>query len=234
MLFYLEENNENKDWKYSSEYISHLYDNRTGSGSWNNRLHHFGAGLIWPLDKRTKVCIGIQYRTSRRTVSTLEDVYADRGRQGYWTSTSSENEWISAAKEKKSLDWRFISKISSIQIPVFVTCRISKNLKLLTGLTRTFTSSRTSDITTAYFDYRTTNENGKTETKKQFGERYTEPEDIRNKVSTTLLFGATITPGRLFDIQVLMVPNFYQSYYSTSIKELQWWIDFNFYPERRK
>ncbi|MCD6117868.1 hypothetical protein J7K93_12700 [bacterium] len=226
--------NENENWKYSSEHISHLYDNRTGNGDWCSWSHHLGAGLIWPVDKRTKVSLGMQYRTSKRTVSTLEDVYADRGRQGYRTSTSSENEWISTVAEKKMLDWQFISKVSSIQIPVFVTCRISKNLKLLTGLTRTFTSSRTSDITTAYFDYRTTNESGKIENKEKFGERYTEPEDIRNNVSTTLLFGATITPSRLFDIQVLMVPNFYQSYYSTSIKELQWWIDFNFYPERRK
>jgi len=225
---------ENDDWKYSSEYISHLDDNRTGNGDWSGRSHLFGAGFIWPVDKKTEVSLGIQYRTSKRTVSTLENVYADRSRQGYWASSSSENEWISAVIEKKILDWNFTSKISSIRIPVLITHRISKNFKLLAGLTRTLTSIRTSDITTAYFDYRITNEDGKIESKKEFGERYTEPKDIRNNVSTTLLFGATITPSNHFDIQVLMVPNFYQTYYSTSIKELQWWIDFNFYPARRR
>ena len=92
------------------------------------------------------------------------------------------------------------------------------------------TSYKITDVTTAYLKYRTINENGKTDKKETFGERYTEPDEIRNTVSTNLLFGVRISPNKYFDVQLLMVPDYTQTYYSTELKEFQWWIDFNFYP----
>jgi len=227
---YSNNHHESTDWRYSSEYSSHLLDTRTGGGTWTGMQHHMGAGLRWPVHKKTCVSTGIHIRLSRKTIETVEQVYADRGRQGYYHSGSSSNDWISSTEEDKDLDWDFSSEIQTVQIPVFITHRLSKSVKLIFGVTRTMTRHTISDVTTAYFDFRTTNENGTIGKKEKFGERYTEPEEIRNTVSTSLLFGLTITPAPLFDIQILTSPRYEQTSYTTDFKNFQWWIDFNFYP----
>ncbi|RKY79804.1 hypothetical protein DRQ07_06040 [candidate division KSB1 bacterium] len=227
---YSNNHNESSDWTYSSEYISNLSDTRQGSGTWKGVLHHIGAGFIWPVDRRTTLGLGLHARFSTRTLSTEEQVIAGRFRQGYWESTNSENQWISAVNEDKLLEWEFSSKISSLQIPVFANYKITDKILLIFGVTRTMTSYKITDVTTAYLKYRTINENGKTDKKENFGERYTEPDEIRNTVSTNLLFGVRISPNKYFDVQLLMVPDYTQTYYSTELKEFQWWIDFNFYP----
>jgi hypothetical protein len=86
------------------------------------------------------------------------------------------------------------------------------------------------DETLAIFNFREQTYDTTVTTKTNFGERYTQPQEKKSDVSTTFLGGLTITPSKYFDIRLLFVPNFTNTYAGTTLKEFQWWIGLNLYP----
>ncbi len=92
------------------------------------------------------------------------------------------------------------------------------------------TSWEIDDMTLAIFKFREQKTDSDTTKKTNFGERYTEPRETRTDIQTTMLGGITIAPSKLFNVRLLVVPNFTNTYAGTTLREFQWWIGINLFP----
>lgn len=217
---------------YRSEYTSYyaLRDLRRGTGRRAGWTHHVAAAFRWQLDAHTRVHLGANLLLHHRQVETEEDVQA--WRNNFWTSewNGGTNLEQSTVDEAKTLHWTFDARTTGLQIPLLVTHRFSRAFELLAGLNRRMMSRDLTDVTLAVFDHRTTTEAGQTVRRKDFGERYTEPEETVSDIQTTVLAGVTVTPATGFDIRLLVVPHFADTYGGTTLRAFQWWISFNLTP----
>lgn len=224
--------NEYNDWVYSGQSYYSVRDVRAGAGERTGSTHRLTGTLQWQLDEKTHLNLGAHLQVDARRTQTTEDVEASLANSYTYTSTDGNGDYHDAyaRREAKQLIWDFESRVSSIQIPVLLTRRLSDAVAVLFGLNRQMAHWRIEDETLAIFDERVVTENGVTTRREDFGERYREPIERRTDVQTTVLGGLVVTPAQQFDVRLLVVPHFYDAYAQTRLRRYQWWISFNVKP----
>jgi hypothetical protein len=65
--------------------------------------------------------------------------------------------------------------------------------------------------------------------KTNFGERYTQPKERRTDIETSFLAGLTISPSHVFNIRLLAMPNFKDSYNGSELSDWRLWIGVNMF-----
>lgn len=220
-----------KDY-YFSEWDYALQDVRTGTGERINKSHRFMGALQWEIERNKKLHIGLNVEFLKRRINTEEQVVLDRHSRSKYNSSYDPNDrdYFDATKENKNLLWEFKADVINFQIPIIFTWKISDAVEILLGLNRKMTNWDIDDMTLAIFKYRETTSDTVTTRKTNFGERYTEPSERRSDVQTTMLGGITIAPSKFFNVRLLAVPNFTNTYQGTTLKEFQWWIGISLYP----
>jgi len=213
-------------WDYA------LSDIRDGDGDRCNRSHRFMMALQWQIERTKKLHIGLNFDVQNRQINTSEQVLSDRhSRSAYVSHYDPDGRYYySASREDKNLLWEFKAEVMNFQIPIIFTWQLSESIEILFGLNRKMTSWEIDDMTLAKFSYREESVDSVTTKKTIFDERYTEPRESRTDVQTTMLAGITISPSKLFNVRLLMVPNFTNTYAGTTLKEFQWWIGVNMFP----
>lgn len=217
---------------YHSEWNYALSDIRDGSGDRRNRTHRFMGALQWQIEKTKKLHIGLNFDFQNRQINTSEHVLSNRhSRSDYVSHYDPDGRYYyNATREDKNLFWEFKAEVINFQTPIIFTWQLSESIEILFGLNRKMTSWKIDDMTLALFDYREETVDSVTTKKTNFGERYTEPSESRTDVQTTMLAGITISPSKLFNVRLLVVPNFTNTYAGTTLKEFQWWIGISLYP----
>ena len=217
---------------YHSQWDYALSDIRDGSGDRHNRTHRFMGALQWQIEKTKKLHIGLNFDFQNRQINTSEHVLSDRhSRSDYVSHYYPDGRYYyNATREDKNLFWEFKAEVMNFQIPIIFTWQLSQSIEILFGLNRKMTSWKIDDMTLALFNYREETVDSVTTKKTNFGERYTEPSESRTDVQTTMLAGITISPSKLFNVRLLVVPNFTNTYQGTTLKEFQWWIGISLYP----
>ena len=221
----------NEDY-YHSQWDYALSDIRTGTGDRHNRTHRFMGALQWQIETTKKLHIGFNLDFQKRRINTSEQVLSYRHSRSDYVSHYDPDgrRYYNATREDKNLRWEFKAEVVNFQIPIIFTWQLSPSVEILFGLNRKMTSWKIDDMTLAIFKYREETVDSVTTKKTNFGERYTEPSESRTDVQTTMLAGITISPSKLFNVRLLMVPNFTNTYQGTTLKEFQWWIGINMFP----
>ncbi|MBI3585688.1 MAG: hypothetical protein HY088_00985 [Ignavibacteriales bacterium] len=231
---YSNSRNEGNNYFYRSQSDYNLSDVRTGSGTSIMNLHHFLMAFHWQVEPKIRLNIGFQVDVQDTKTDTKEFVLADRRSGGEYVSRSNnynyENKYFNATKEEKNLLWNFRASITTYQIPVFFTIRSSEYVELLLGINRKLSSWKIEETTLALFRFREEATQDGTTRKDNFGERYTMPKETVTDVRTTVLAGITVFPSKLFNIRLLVVPNFVDTYEGSKFQDLQWWIGINLFP----
>ena len=210
---------------YSQSYLS---DSRDGSGQRTRMFNRFMASLQWEVDEKVHLSIGAVVDVEETETNTSEAVLV-ASRSAHW-STSGAWDWRTGQDASKELVWEFTARRTSFQIPVLLTIKASRALQVLLGLNRNMSHWKIEDVTTAYFRYRVSTVNGEVKREENFGERYTTPAEEVSDVRTAFLAGLTISPSEKFNIRLLMVPNFRDSYEGSELEQLQWWIGLTLKP----
>jgi hypothetical protein len=210
---------------YSESYLS---DTRAGGGTQTNDLDRITGSLRWTINENVWLSIGAILEWNSAETRTTEAVLMD-SRSRYW-STAGTWDWRSGLQESKDLDWTFTAKRTNFSIPVFVNIRASDAVGILLGLNRTMTQWEADDVTLARFRYRVVTSNEGETRQENFGERYTAPTETTTDVQTTFLAGLTLRVARAFNVRLLVVPNFHETYEGTEFQDLQWWIGLTLTP----
>lgn len=216
------------DWGYRSKSNYAVHDTRTGSGNREAMRHTFSLALGMQVESRTQVSLGFHVEAHDVRTRTTEFVTASRFSYYEWDDQNNDEEIRSeTVAEKKNLHWDFTIRSSRIQIPIIVTQQLSNTFELMLGINRSLTEWKITDETLAVFDYRNQEINGQTENKSDFGERYRQPVEDRSDVTTSVLAGLTMKPSEKFNIRLLMVPQYHNTWEGTRLQNFQWWISFN-------
>lgn len=220
------------DGYYHGQWDYALQDIRNGTGEWINKILRFMGALQWQIEKTKKLHIGLNLEYQQREINTDEQVLANRHSRSYYISTYDPDgrTYYNATNEDKNLLWDFKANVVNFQIPIIFTWKVSESIELLFGLNRKMTNWEIDDITLAIFKYREQTTDTITVRKENFGERYTQPRETRSDIQTTMLGGITISPSKLFNVRLLAVPNFTNTYAGTTLREFQWWIGVSLYP----
>ncbi len=212
---------------YTSRYA--LFDRRTGTGTSVGDMHRAVGSLQWQISPRVKLSIGLQYESRIVETKTNEVVVAKRYSR-YASTGSHPYSYFDSTAESKSLQWDFRSKLTRFNIPIFFTIKTSDVVELLFGLNRSAANWQVDDVTLAIFDYRVQLDQRGLSRKENFGERYTQPQENESDVRTTFLAGLTVAPSEVFNVRLLVVPNFVDTYEGSELSNLQWWISVNLLP----
>jgi hypothetical protein len=207
---------------------SYLGDSRNGGGSQTGTTDRVTASLQMEVSERATLALGAQVEWQRTETKTKEAVFAT-SRSAYW-STRGTYDWRYGQTESKDLFWDFATKRTSFQIPVFVTIRASDVMQVLLGLNRDMSNWKIDDVTLALFRYRESMENGTVKRDENFGERYTAPPEAVSDVRTTFLAGLTVAPSQKFQLRMLMVPNFRDTFDGSELEQIQWWLGLTLTP----
>ncbi|MBN2011258.1 hypothetical protein JW960_18080 [candidate division KSB1 bacterium] len=220
------------DYTYESQSDYGLTDDRMGNGKQRSLERRFGASFRWQIEDTKKLNLGFVVHSKRRTISTVEHVLAYRHSWYYYESTYDNyiNDRFDGTDERKALHWEFAAEQTSIHIPIIFTWQVARTVDLMMGIDRTMTEWEISDKTLAIFDHRDVWIDYNFMRKTNFGERYTQPRETMTDTNTALLSGVTIKPSELFNIRLLVVPNFENTNYGTDLVNVQWWIGLNLYP----
>jgi hypothetical protein len=207
-----------------------LLDRRNGTGTSIGNIHRLVGSLQWEINPSVKVSIGGQYESRNIETSTSEAILANRHYRYSSTGPYAYNYFDSTA-ESKTLEWNFRSTLSRFTIPIFINIHASDVVEVLFGLNRSMAEWEVDDVTLAIFDYRVHSNQSGTTRKENFGERYTMPKERVSDIRTTFLAGLTVSPSSVFNIRLLVVPNFVdRAYEGSELSELQWWIGVNLLP----
>jgi hypothetical protein len=207
---------------YTSNSRSFMSDQREGRGDQQFSDNRAMATLRWQLDERVTLSLGAQLELQNREIKTQESVEAG-SRSRYWSTTAT-YDWYSSQDESKDLLWTFTAKRTSFRVPVFVDIKVSEKVGVLLGLSRDMAEWKMDDVTLALFRYRNANNNGSVTDQSNFGERYTTPTEEVTDVRTTFLAGLTVAPSPRFQVRLLMVPNFRDTFDGSELDQLQWWV----------
>ena len=223
---------EGTNYFYASEHDHALTDIRTGAGNSEVKTQRFMSYLQWQIDENKKINFGLNVEFEDRKTITDENVFSDRHYRGYYRSDYDPvgRKYFESTKEDKTLNWQFGAKVTHIRIPIIFNWKVSKNVELMFGLNRKMSSWEINDMTLALFKYREQTNDSTTVKKTNFGERYTQPTEKRTDIETSVLAGLTISPSKLFNIRLLVMPNFRDSYDGSELSELRWWIGVNLFP----
>ncbi len=224
--------NQWSDGYYHSRWDYDLQDVRTGTGERINMIHRLMTALQWQIEGTKRIYVGMNLEIQNQTINTDEHVLSKRHSQSYYIShyEPTGRTYFDEITEDKNLLWDFKAKRVNFQIPIIFTWKLSESIEVLLGLNRKMTSWEIDDMTLAIFKFREQKTDSDTTKKTNFGERYTEPRETRTDIQTTMLGGITIAPSKLFNVRLLVVPNFTNTYAGTTLREFQWWIGINLFP----
>lgn len=207
---------------------SYLQDTRTGSGEAIETMDRVKASIQWTINEQVSLSIGAQIEWRNSETKTSETV-ALLNRSAYWGTQGTWN-YRYGENTSKDLLWTFSSKRSSFQIPVFVTIKASSVIEVLLGLNRNMAQWEINEVTLAEFRYREIMQDGAKQRDENFGERYTTPIEKVSDIQTSFLAGLKISPAKLLDIQLLVVPVFRDSFEGSQLEQFQWWIGLSLNP----
>jgi hypothetical protein len=214
---------------YNSSSYSAVFDQRAGSGTTEGNFHRALASLQWNIGTRTTLMFGFQYENRSVETNTSESVLARRHSR-YASTGTYPYDYFDSTAESKQLEWAFRTRLSRFTIPIFLSYRASDVVELLFGLNRSASTWRVDDVTLARFAYRARANQQGSEFRTNFGERYTQPPERVSDVRTRLLAGLTVAPSTAFNVRLLVVPNYEDTYRGTEFSDLQWWIAVNLLP----
>ena len=215
-------------YRYQSE--SRLSDRRSGTGEETADVHRFMASLDWEIESHLRLNFGVQYEYRKSETGTNEAVLARRSSRYMSTSSTYSYDYSDAVNEEKNLLWTFRSTLTSFQVPIILTWKTSEKIEMMFGLNRKMASWDVEDITLALFKMREHSSTSGTKRETNFGERYTIPRERVSDVTTTALWGLTVSPSAFFKIRFLVTPNFVETYEGSQLQGLQWWIGVNMFP----
>ncbi|MBC8182153.1 hypothetical protein H8E88_13650 [candidate division KSB1 bacterium] len=223
---------EGTNYFYKSESDYALTDIRTGTGNSEVKTHRFMGALLWKIDEKKKISFGVNVELQDRNTITEEDVFSNRHYQDYYRSEYDPNgsKSYESTIEDKMLNWQLSAKATHIRIPFIFNWQVSKSVELMFGLNRKMSSWEIDDVTLAIFNYREQTKDSTTVKKTNFGERYTQPQERRSDIETSVLAGLTIAPTKFFNIRFLVMPSFRDAYDGSELSELRWWIGVNLFP----
>ena len=215
---------------YNSTSSYSLVDLRTGTGSTIGNVHRAVGSLQWDISPKVRLFIGAQYDSRSIETNTNESIVANRYSR-YDNTGSYQYSYFDSTAESKTLMWDFQTKFTRFTIPIIFTVNTSETVELMFGLNRTTADWEVKDVTLAIFDYRVNvDRQGVITRRENFGERYTMPQENVSDIRTTLLAGVTIKPSTVFNIRLLVVPNFVETYDGTELDDLQGWIAVTLHP----
>lgn len=219
---------------YYSEYDYYLTDSRRGSGESTLNKHKVFAGMQWQVEKNKTLNFGVVYEHLKRTTDTEEAVYSDRHYGGshyhIYNGVPENVLYFERTREQKNLHWDFTVEQKTVYIPIVFNWQVSETVELIFGFNRKMARWKINDVTLALFDFREVTSDSVTTKTTNFGERYTQPEEVRTDVETTVLGGITIQPSKLFSVRFLVVPRFKDSYDGSELSDFQWWVGLNLFP----
>jgi hypothetical protein len=213
---------------YTSDSRSFLSDFRDGKGDQVASRDLVMTALQWQLDERVTLSLGAQMEFQNREINTLESV--EIASRSAYLSNRGTYDWRTSQDESKDLLWTFTAKRTSFRVPVFVNIRASEKVGILLGLSREMSQWKIDDVTLALFRYRNSDNNGAITSQSNFGERYTTPTEEVSDVRTTFLAGLTVAPSPRFQVRLLMVPNFRDTFDGSELDQLQWWVGLTVRP----
>lgn len=190
------------------------------------------GALQWQIEGNKNLNFGINVEFQDRKTNTDEHVFSNRHSRSYYISRyyPEGRKYFNSTVEDKNLQWDFRAKVTTVQIPFIFTWQVSNTFELLFGINRKMSSWEIDDVTLALFKYREQTTDTTTVKKTNFGERYTQPNEKRTDVQTSVMAGLTVNPSKLFNIRLLVVPNFRDTYDGSELSDFQWWIGVNLFP----
>lgn len=218
---------DNVDYSYHSRYISSLRDQRYGNGTRDASRHYFTLALNMHPDRKSKIYLGAHIESHDVTTRTIEYVNARNFNDSYWeNSCDGIQTRYYKLNEHKYLHWDLNIETVKIQIPVLFTRTLNETFELFFGLNRTYNRWTITEKTLAIFDDRIKIVDSTEDYKTDFGERYTQPEKNQSDVSTAFLAGLNIHPSDIFEIRMMMVPEYAKTSEGNELNTFQWWIAF--------
>lgn len=194
---------------YYSENDSEVTDQRTGDGTQTNINHQVAAHLRFTFNEDNRLLVGINLEQNRLTYETREQVSAFDESYRYYERTGSnpyENEYYNLRDAEKELRWDYDSRRNQIDVPVIYTRNMSESFELSFGVQRTLSDVRNEETILDVFDRRELVKNGQSEIKEDFAERYRYPNEQLSDVSTSAIFGMSVTPDLPFETEVFLSP----------------------------
>ena len=168
----------------------------------------------WKLSEVSNLVAGVYFNSNKSKIRTLEPVIVNR----YSMYSAGE---IQTSFEDKELEWKHETLDWSLQIPLLYNVKLGKHLSLLLGINRIFESWEITDITTAYFNERRESSGGVERVKKNFGERYFQPDRGITEDHTDVVTRLEAYPSPSLKISLLLDPEFEDTF-----RIAQWWLSF--------
>lgn len=198
----------------SNNNSSSVSDIRNGLGFTIKYKHEAMLNFKWKLSDKSVLFTGVYFNSNKTKIYTAEPVIINR------YSNYSEG-IIQRIFEDKRLEWKHEALDWSLQIPILFNFEINEYLNMMLGVNRIFESWDITDVTTAYFNERKTIKNGVEETKKNFGERYFQPDRGITEDHTDIVTRFEVSPSPALKISLLLDPEFEDTF-----RIAQWWLSF--------
>ncbi|MCB9258932.1 MAG: hypothetical protein H6612_06195 [Ignavibacteriales bacterium] len=200
------------DYDYNS--VSSLSDIRKGLGTRNKYAHEAMLNFKWNLSEKSNLIAGVYFNSNKSKIFTSEPVIAKR-----FSNYNDGN--YQSSYENKRLEWTHEAVDWSLQIPILFNFSLSEYFDLMLGINRIFESWDITDITTAYIAERRETNNGVEKVKKNFGERYFQPDRGITEDHTDLITRLEAYPSPYLKIGLLLDPDFEDDF-----RIAQWWLSF--------
>lgn len=200
------------DYDYNS--VSSLSDIRKGLGTRNKYAHEAMINFKWNLSEKSNLIAGVYFNSNKSKIFTSEPIVAKR-----FSNYNDGN--FQSSYEDKRLEWTHEAVDWSLQIPILFNVSLSEYFDLMIGINRIFESWDITDITTAYVAERREVNNGVEKVKKNFGERYFQPDRGITEDHTDLITRLEAYPSPNLKIGLLLDPDFEDDF-----RIAQWWLSF--------
>ena len=224
-------------YQYRNQYNSTVYsgdskytlsDVRSGSGNKQSISHRIVGALEWNPNTRTLFTIGMIFQKLFSETITDEPVAA--GSQSSYLNSNGTTPTHQGSSQEKTLRWNFISRYTTVQIPMLMQFKTGDKIAMLLGLNRKISSWEIDDITTATYTLRIQTDGQKVTQQNNFAERSTMPKESMSDVTTYYVMGVTITPSPALNVRVLFTPYTIETSRITSELNAQWLIGVQLTP----
>lgn len=224
---------ESTDYLYESEGYSNMHDYRNGDGERTINMHSIKSSLNWQVTNQHNLKTGVILGLRKQSTETSEDTDAFSETYRYYHRISNgetyTHEYYYKTVEDKTINWKFNSRLRSLQIPVIYEYDINERFDLLVGINRKMNFWKIENTTLVLYDYREREENGETVIETMTGERISEPDERISITNTNFLFGITFSPAQSFNIQFLASPGIEDhSLLNEKIVGTQYWLNVKF------
>jgi len=217
---------------YESEGYGIMHDFRDGTGNREVIANNISSAFTWSISDKQKIKIGAIYGYRTQLTETSESVDAFSESYYYYHSESdtynSTYENYQKTIEEKTINWKYDTRLRSIQIPVIYEHDINDRFNILLGVNRTMNFWLIENSTLILYDYRERTYNNETLIEHMTGERITEPRERFSIVNTSILGGVTLYPSKMFGIQLIVSPGFEKSSLVNEYRKgVQVWLSMN-------